>query len=31
MPRPTQLPDLDPVFKRSRVGRVIRPPAILDL
>ena len=26
-----QLPHLDPVFRRSRVGRLIRPPAILDL
>ena len=26
-----QLPDLHPVFRRSRVGRVIRLPAILDL
>ena len=26
-----QLPDSVPVFRRSRVGRVIRPPAILDL
>ena len=25
-----QLPDLDPVLRRSRVGCVIRPPVILD-
>ena len=29
--RSPQLPDLDPVFRRSRVGRVIRSPAILDV
>ena len=26
-----QLPELDPVFRRIRMGRVIRTPAILDL
>ena len=30
-PQLPQLPDMDPIFRCSRVGRVIRPPAILQL